>query len=91
MNKAEFLRLHAECLTAMRAYFVEADVTTRMLAKCIAEPLPFADRVSLLSQEVIENNAHETYLTTKRLLHDAARLGYGFSNRIQGDQCETET
>ena len=28
MNKAEFLRLHAECVTAMRAYFVEADVTT---------------------------------------------------------------
>ena len=80
MNHAEFVELHAQCITAMRAYFVEADVTTGMLAKCTAEPLPFDDRMSLLSQEVIENNARETYLTTKRLLHDSARLGYEFTN-----------
>ena len=79
MKKEEFLRLHAECLTAMRAFFVEADVTIKMLAKCSAEPLPFDDRMHLLSQEVIENDAYETYLSTKLLLHDAARLGYEFT------------
>ena len=80
MNNAEFIQLHAECVTAMRAYFTEADVTTRMLAKCTAEPLPFAERMSLISQELIETNAQTRYVSAKRLLHDAARLGYEFSN-----------
>ena len=79
MNKEEFLQLHAKCVAAMRAYFAEADVTTRMLAKCTAEPLPFDERMRLLSQEVIEHEAQTIYLTTKRLLHDAARLGYEFT------------
>ena len=61
MNKAEFIELHAECVTAMRGYFVEADITTRMLAKCTAEPLPFAERMSLISQELTETNAQTRY------------------------------
>ena len=80
MNNAEFNELHAECVIAMRGYFVEADITTRMLAKCTAEPLPFAERMSLISQELIETNAQTRYVSAKRRLHDAARLGYGFSN-----------
>ena len=80
MNNAEFIELHAECVIAMRGYFVEAETTTAMLAKCTAEPLPFADRMSLLSQEVIETNAQTRYMSAKSRLHDAARLGYGFSN-----------
>jgi hypothetical protein len=77
MNHAEFVELHAQCITAMRAYFVEADITTRMLAKCTIEPLPLTERMSLLAQEVIETEAQTKYVSAKRLLHDAARLGYG--------------
>jgi len=80
MNSAEFIQLHANCVIAMRAYFVQADITTRMLAKCTPEPLPFAERMSLLSQEVIENEAQTTYLASKSLLHAAARQGYGSTN-----------
>ena len=80
MNNAEFIELHAECVIAMRGYFVESEITTAMLAKCTAEPLPFTDRMSLVSQEIIETNAQTRYVSAKRLLHDAARLGYGFSN-----------
>ena len=80
MNHTDFLELHTNCVAAMRTYFVEAETTTEMLAKCTAEPLSFAERLGLLSQEIIENDAHVIYLDTKRLLHGAALLGYGFPN-----------
>jgi hypothetical protein len=80
MNNAEFTELHADCIIAMRDYFVEAERTTDLLAKCTAEPLSFTERLSLLSQEIIENEAHTRYTAAKLLLHGAARLGYGFSN-----------
>jgi hypothetical protein len=80
MNHAAFISLHANCINAMRAFFVEVERTTAMLAQCTAEPLPLTDRMSLLSQEVIENEAHMKYVAAKSLLHEAARLGYGFSN-----------
>jgi hypothetical protein len=80
MTNEEFKQLHADCIIAMRAYFVEAEKTTDLLAQCTAEPLSFTDRLGLLSQEIIENDAHASYRSTKILLHGAARLGYGFSN-----------
>ena len=80
MNHTDFLELHKNCVTAMRTYFVEAETTTEMLAKCTAEPLSFGERLGLLFQEIVENDAHVIYLDTKRLLHGAALLGYGFPN-----------
>ena len=80
MDHAEFIELHADCVKAMRAYFVEAERTSAMLAKCTAEPLSFTERLGLLSQEITENDAHARYVGAKSLLHGAARLGYGFSN-----------
>ena len=80
MNKAEFFRLYAECVTAMRAYFVEVERTIAMLENCTAEPLPFDVRMNLLAQEVNETNAQNVYVAAKRLLNNAAKLGYGFSN-----------
>jgi hypothetical protein len=80
MTNEEFKQLHADCIIAMRAYFVEAERTTDLLAKCTAGPLSFTERLGLLSQEIIENEAHATYKGAKSLLHGAARLGYGFSN-----------
>jgi hypothetical protein len=47
-----------------------------MLGKCTAEPLGFVARFALLRQEVKENTAQVAYLDAKRLLRDAARLGY---------------
>ena len=79
-EKAEFDELHADCVVAMRGYFVEAEKTTALLAKCTAEPLSFAERLGLLSQEITENDAHARYVGAKSLLHGAARLGYGFSS-----------
>lgn len=76
MNHAEFINLHTSGLTALRAYFDQAEKTTKLLAKCTAEPLPFADRLVIASQEIAENTAHADYLGIKRRLHDAARLGY---------------
>jgi hypothetical protein len=80
MDQTEFTGLHADCIIAMRAYFVEAERTTALLAKRTAEPLSFTERLSLLSQEIIENNAYTRYVSAKSLLHGAARLGYGLSN-----------
>jgi hypothetical protein len=80
VNYAEFKGAHDSCVTARRAYIVEAEKTAAMFADCTAEPLSFAARFSLLSQEIVENDAHLTYLGTKRILRSAARLGYGVSN-----------
>ena len=76
MTYAEFVDLHTSGVTAMRAYFDQAEKTTVMLAKCTATPLPFLERLALMSQEIIENTAHADYLGIKSRLHDAARLGY---------------
>jgi hypothetical protein len=77
MNYTEYLELHTNCIAAMRAYFVEAETTSRMLAKCTARPLSFTERLGLISQETIESDAYSTYLSTKRLLHGVALHGYG--------------
>jgi len=76
MNHAEFIDLHTSGVTAMRAYFDQAEKTASMLAQCTPAPLPFAERLTLASQEIAENTAHADYLGIKRRLHDAARLGY---------------
>jgi len=68
--------LHTSAVSAMRTYFDEAEKTSTLLAKITAAPLPFMQRLALMSQEIIENGAHADYLGIKRRLHDAARLGY---------------
>jgi len=80
MNRSEFMEMHANCVTAMRTYFVQVEKTAAMLAECTAEPLTFRERFRLMSQGIVENDAHLTYLGAKSLLLTAARLGYGFSN-----------
>jgi hypothetical protein len=76
MNHAELMDLHAGGVTGMGTYFDEAEKTNGMLANCTAKPLPFAVRLKLASQEIVENNAHAEYLGIKRRLHVSARLGY---------------
>ena len=76
MNHTEFMDLHAACVTSMRSYFVEVEKSSAMLAQCTAEPLPVTKRLRLMSQGVIEQAAHLTYLSAKSLLLNAARLGY---------------
>jgi hypothetical protein len=80
MNRAEFLEMHADCVTAMQTYFVQVEKTSTMLAECTAEPLTFRERFALLSQGIVENDAHRAYLGTRRLLLGAAQLGYGSAN-----------
>lgn len=80
MNRMDFLELHANCVTTLRAYFVEAERTSTMLAECTQEPLSFAERLKLMSQETVEHDAHLVYVGAKSLLLSAARLGYGCSN-----------
>lgn len=81
MNDAEFLKLHTSCVTAFRIYVAAAETTATMLGECTANPLPLAKRLELMLHENDENSAHRTYLSTKRLLHDAALRGYGgYSN-----------
>jgi hypothetical protein len=80
MNRAEYMEMHANCVTAMRTYFAEVEKTSTMLAQCAAEPLTFRERFRVMSQGIVENNAHLAYLSTRRLLLAAARLGYASSN-----------
>ncbi len=79
MSRLEFMQVHGDCVTAMRAYFVEAGKTSSILAECTAEPMTFRRRFKLMSQGIVESDAYLTYLGAKSLLFDTARLGYGFS------------
>jgi hypothetical protein len=79
MDQKEFGALHASCVGAFRNYASEADITATLLVDCTAEPMPFPARLQIALQESIENAAHSVYLAEKRLLHDAARLGYAFT------------
>jgi hypothetical protein len=80
MNRSEFMEMHENCVTAMRAYFAQAEKMSAMLAECSADPMTFRERFRLMSQGIVENDAHSTYLGSKRLLFNAARLGYGVLN-----------
>jgi hypothetical protein len=51
-----------------------------MLAHCTAEPLPLVQQLKVTVQETAEHTAHLVYLADKRLLHEAARLGYAFAD-----------
>jgi len=74
------MEMHANCVTAMRTYFVEVEKTSTMLAIRTAEPLTFRKRFRLMSQGIVENDAHLAYLGARSLLLNAAQLGYVSSN-----------
>src|SRR5690349_16724935 len=57
MAYTEFIALHTSGVTAMRAYFDQAEKTATMLAKCTAQPLPFSERLIIASHEIVENTA----------------------------------
>jgi hypothetical protein len=80
VNDQEFAKLHASCVTAFQGYVAEAEKTSVLLASCTPGPLPFAQRLRVMFQENAEYRTYTLYLDTKRLLHDAARLGYAFTN-----------
>jgi len=79
MDQKEFNELHARCVSAFKNYAAEAEITATMLANCTAEPMPLPKRLKIALQERIENTAHSLYLAAKLLLHEAARLGYAFT------------
>lgn len=76
MNETEFAKLHASCVRAFKGYITEAEKTSALLANCTAGPLPLTKRLKLMFQENAERTTYSLYLDTKRLLHNAARLGY---------------
>jgi hypothetical protein len=80
VNQTEFSSLHRNCIVALRDYVTAAEVTATMLSECTPGPMPLAGRLNILLQERAEDRAHSIYLDLKRLLHDAARLGYACSN-----------
>jgi hypothetical protein len=80
MEQKAFKELHSRCVAAFRGYAAEAEKTATMLATCTAGPMPLLARLGIAVQEKMEITAHSLYLTEKRLLHEAARLGYAFTN-----------
>jgi hypothetical protein len=80
VTETEFVQLHASSVTAFQDYVAEAAKTSVLLANCTPGPLPFTQRLKVALQEDAEHTTHSLYLDTKRLLHNAARLGYAFSD-----------
>jgi hypothetical protein len=69
MSREEFLEMHADCVTAMRSYFVQVEKTSAMLAECTAEPLTFTERFTLTSQGIVENDARLVRIPAKEIAH----------------------
>jgi hypothetical protein len=80
VSHTEYMELHTASEALMRSYFVEVEKSSTMLAECTADPLPLKERLTLMSQGIIEHEAHLTYLGAKSVLLNAARLGYGSPN-----------
>ena len=80
MDRKQFDDLHTGCLTALANYVRSAEQTAAMLEKCTPEPIPLGQRLDLLVQEKDEEQAHIIYLDTKRILREAAKLGYYNTN-----------
>jgi len=80
MDKTQFKELHTSCMTALRNYITSAELTATMLERCTRNPWPWQIGWTLLIQESAEHKSHSIYLGTKRILHNAARLGYRYSD-----------
>ena len=76
MTRQDFLDMHGSCVRALQTYFVEAEKTTLMLANFTGVPLSFTARFELMSQEIVEKEAHTSYLRAKGTLYEATRLGF---------------
>jgi len=76
----EFMDLHANCVNTLGVYVVEAKKTTRMLSECTAHPPTDMQRITLVSQGIVESDAHLAYLGAKSIFYSAAVSGYGSSN-----------
>jgi hypothetical protein len=76
MDKKQFSELHSSSVKLMQSYFAAAEKTSGMLNNCAPTPLPFSKRFAILRQEIAEKDARHLYAAAKKLLHDAARLGY---------------
>lgn len=80
MDQTKFNELHRSCVVAFQEYATSAELTASMLANCTPEPPPLTDRLRLLVQESNEVRMHNLYLEVKSVLHEAARLGYHYSD-----------
>lgn len=80
MTQIEFMDLHANCVSTLGAYVVQAEKSTRMLSECTENPPTDTERITLVSQGIVESDAHLTYLAAKKILYLAAISGYGSSN-----------
>jgi hypothetical protein len=68
VDDTEFIDLHTASVTLMRAYFVEVEKSCAMLAECAETPLPPERHLTLLSQGIIEHEAHLTYVDARNIL-----------------------
>jgi hypothetical protein len=72
--------MHGDCETARKGYVVETEKTSSLLGKITAAPLGFDQRLELVAQGILENEAHQMYLGMRNHLLEAARRGYGNAN-----------
>jgi hypothetical protein len=77
MNSTEFMKARGEYVAAMRAYLVEIEKTSTMLAECGPEPPNFIEGFRVMSQVIAESDAQSAYLAARGLLFEAARLAQG--------------
>jgi hypothetical protein len=76
VSQAEFNELHTNCVAALKEYVTLAELTTQMFAQCTHQALPLIDRMSLVVQEIAEEEARSKYISCKLDLFEAARMGY---------------
>jgi hypothetical protein len=73
-GKSELLRLHTECVSALERYVAEADKLCQMLGTYNDGATGVTERVALVAQRQLENEAQAEYLRARKRLLRRAHL-----------------
>jgi hypothetical protein len=79
MDPKQFAELHAKCWETLKHYVHEADRMCELFGQCGPEPPSIQVRSDIVQQRISENNAYASYAEIRRLLFEAARIGYDAS------------
>ena len=82
-RKDKFLRLHAECTSALETYTGEAEILCRMLAACNGDT-NVTEQIDLITQRRQESAAYGEYVRARKRLLRAAHLNSDPKSTVRG-------
>jgi hypothetical protein len=83
MESHEVEKLHADCVTELKAYIKEANRTCSLVESMTAFPVPMDIWTGAVEQRVQENRAQSRYREARERLLDAMRPELRFDRRLR--------